>query len=77
DYNYSNVRVATLGEYDLEVSGDKKSIGFGVDIEKPSLLMFDMVMANKENSLTVKNFSDKRVEISAIYYTVNFEKEVI
>lgn len=81
-YNYANVCVSVIGEYDLELNGDNKKIPFGTtDFSTPINISFDIVSAKKffniVEPLNVKNKSDKKVEISAIYYYVESEEEEI
>lgn len=80
-YTCSNVRISVIGEYDIEVNGDKKTVFFGHDNEKPYTIQFDncnaMNLFGSEMPITIKNLNNKRVEISGIYYTVESEKEVI
>ncbi|MGL5051031.1 MAG: hypothetical protein ACRC6E_10465 [Fusobacteriaceae bacterium] len=81
-YTYSNVIISIIGEYDLDVNGDKKKIPFGTtDFSVPTNISFDVVQAmkffNKTKPLNVKNNSDKKVEISAIYYFIESEEEEI
>jgi hypothetical protein len=72
-YSYSNVKVSVIGDYKLDVNGFEKVSSFGADFELPYNIQFDGVMAGFLSGfdvpLTIKNKTNKKVEISAIYYT--------
>lgn len=80
-YSIGNVRLALIGKYEIEVNEMRKNYGLGHDEEIPYIVVFDIAKAGglqgKIEPLKLKNFSSSRVEISAVYYTVNADKEVV
>ncbi|MGL6098871.1 MAG: hypothetical protein ACRC0G_04515 [Fusobacteriaceae bacterium] len=80
-YQYTDLVISVIGNYDLEVNEDNKTIPFGVsDFTTPKNVKFDIVKAGciygNVTPINIKNKNNNKVEISAIYYAVESEKEM-
>ena len=80
-YSYGNIRVAVIGDYIIDINGQQKVAGLGHNIDLPYVVQFDLCNAGSifgdVKPLTIKNKSNKKIEISGIYYTIESEEEKI